>query len=602
MKIAMQVIIKCCFTSDKHVNFRLMPIRRLPESLVNRIAAGEVIERPAAAVKELVENALDAGADRIGIAWREGGQAMIRVTDNGCGMSREELELAIERHATSKLPDDDLLNIRSFGFRGEALPSIGAVARLEITSRKKGSGEAWRIGVEGGAVSPPRPAAFAEGTQVEVRDLFFATPARLKFMKSVRTESALIREAIDRIAMANPLVEITLCEDGKKPLRYAAVQGDHGERIADVLGKEFIVNSVPIAFSRNGMDLTGFAGLPTAHRPTSREQYLFVNGRPVRDKLLLAAVRGAYGDMLPAGRHPSIVLFLSLPAHDVDVNVHPAKAEVRFRDSVTVRNLITAALKPALANSCRISSGTLSHQAVSIIPQRAGVVFAGFAESGLEPNKSLFTPMIPSVRTDAESSTPPEPAGRLGAAIAQIHGTFILARTEDGLVIVDQHAAHERIVYEKLKLELSSGGVKSQRLLIPEVVEMKEREIDLLLERSDDLNLLGLGIERFGQGAVLVRELPAVLHNVDVKALLRDLAGELAEYGSSQILPDKLGEVCARAACHGSIRAGRKMSLEEMNALLREMEKTPASGQCSHGRPTCVELKREDLEKLFDRK
>lgn len=573
-----------------------MLLRRLPLSLVNRIAAGEVVERPAAAVKELVENALDAGATRVEVTWREGGQALIRVTDNGAGMTREELELAIERHATSKLPDDDLWNIHSFGFRGEALPSIGAVARLSITSRKRGAGEAWRIGVEGGDVAVPQPAALAEGTQVDVRDLFFATPARLKFLKSARAESAAVREMVERLAMVNPHVEFTLREDDKKPVRFAASH-ETGERLNDILRDNFIANAAPVDLTREEMRVTGYAALPTHNRPTSREQYLFVNNRPVRDKVLLAAVRGAYGDLLPSGRHPSVVLFLDLPVREVDVNVHPTKAEVRFRDAARVRGLIVTAIRNALGEAARFTTSALAPQALGMIRPESATPLAGLAEH-LPSLLSSGTGM--SVRT-TEPVLPPS-QGRLGSAVAQIHGTFILAQTPDSLVIVDQHAAHERIVYEKIKAELKEGRVKSQMLLVPDVVEMKEAVAECLLAQAPALGELGLGIEAFGNGALLVREIPALLQGANLKALLADLAEELAEYEDSRALREHLEDICARMACHGSIRAGRILNLDEMNALLRQMESTPASGQCSHGRPSYVELKKTDLEKLFERR
>jgi DNA mismatch repair protein MutL len=580
-----------------------MSLRRLPSSLVNRIAAGEVIERPAAAVKELVENALDAGATRLAITLREGGQALIRVADNGAGMTREELTLAIERHATSKLPDDDLWNIHSFGFRGEALPSIGAVARLSIASRKAGSGEAWQIDVEGGEVTPPRPAALAEGTQVEVRDLFFATPARLKFLKAPRTEADAAREAIERLAMAHPHADFTLQEDDKRPVRFAAPapglleENILSERLGSVLGAEFMANAARVEASRDGLTLTGYAARPTWHRPTTREQYLFVNNRPVRDKALLAAVRGAYGGLLPSGRFPAVVLFLGVPAREVDVNVHPTKAEVRFRDAARVRSLIVTAVRAALGQAGQFTSSALAPQAMQMLQAEFSSVSSppGFAERA-----SLLAEAPLSVRA-AAPATSPAAQGRLGAAVAQVHGTFILAQTPDSLVIVDQHAAHERIVFEKMKQELTTGGIKSQRLLVPEVAEMNEAACERLLARAGELAELGLALETFGPGAVLVREVPVFLRGADVKALLADLAEELAEYGDSGALREHLEDVCATMACHGSVRAGRVLNIDEMNALLRQMEATPNSGQCSHGRPAYVELKKADLEKLFGR-
>jgi DNA mismatch repair protein MutL len=582
-------------------------IRRLPEQLVNRIAAGEVVERPAAAVKELVENALDAGASQIEIVLREGGQALIRVADNGCGMARDELALALERHATSKLPDEDLWNIQSFGFRGEALPSIASVARLRLASRKAGSDEAWEINVEGGAVSSLRPAALSQGTEVEVRDLFFATPARLKFLKTARTEAEAAREIIERLAMAHPAVAFTLQEDDKKPVRFE-VSGASllpkeeawKERLRAVLGDDFMENAAWVEVERNGFVLRGYAGRPTYHRPTTREQYLFVNDRPVRDKLLLGAVRGAYADLLPAGRNPALVLFLDVPPREVDVNVHPTKAEVRFRDTALVRSLIVTGLRSALGEGAKFTTSALApemmrrFQPEDPFPCVATPSFGGgFSEAFLD---RAAPPAARMIETPAQHR-----GGRLGAAVAQLHGTFIVAQTPDSVVIVDQHAAHERIVYEKMKRALADGGVKTQILLIPEVVELENAAAERLLLQAEMLAKMGLGIEAFGGNAVLVREIPALLGKTDVKALLRDLAEEMAEYQQSNGIEEKLWALCKTMACHGSVRAGRALNGEEMNALLRQMEETPNSGQCNHGRPTYVELRLSDLQKLFDR-
>ncbi len=591
-----------------------MTIRRLPESLVNRIAAGEVIERPAAAVKELVENALDAGATRVEIEVREGGQSLIRVIDNGHGMTKDDLLLAIERHATSKLPDEDLWNIHSFGFRGEALPSIGAVSRLSIASRKKDDNQAWQIDVEGGNVKPPRPASLTEGTQVEVRDLFFATPARLKFLKSPRTETEAAREAVKRLAMAYPEVEFIWQEDDRRPVRYAVINSPpfeggvtggvcdvFSERLKAVLGTDFMANAVGVDLARDNWRITGYAALPSWHRPTTREQYLFVNNRPVRDKVLLAAVRGAYGDLLSGGRHPAVVLFLALPPRDVDVNVHPTKAEVRFRDTNRLRGLVVTAIRQALEKMASFTTSALAPRALDMMqpePQMSSPS-SGFADR--YASLPLMPEMTPSARA-VEPAIQPERVGRLGAAVAQVHGTFIVAQTPDSVVIVDQHAAHERLVYEKMKQALANGNIKRQILLIPEVVDMEEDAAQRLLACAVPLATAGLVIETFGAGAVLVREVPALLDKVDMKALLKDLAEELAEYDDSRAVQDKLEHVCATLACHGSVRAGRVLNLGEMNALLRQMEETPNSGQCSHGRPTYVELKLTDLQKLFDRR
>lgn len=587
-------------------------LRRLPESLVNRIAAGEVVERPAAAVKELVENALDAGATHVEVTLRDGGQSLIRVTDDGRGMTRDELPLAIERHATSKLPDEDLWNIQSFGFRGEALPSIGAVSRLTITSRAGNSDQAWQIMVEGGVVTPPRPASLARGTQVEARDLFFATPARLKFLKTTRTETDYAREVIERLAMAHPQVDFILHEDDKRPVRFQGL-GNLQSRLADILGSDFMDNAVEISAQREGLSIAGYAGLPAFHRPTARMQYLFVNGRPVRDKVLLSAVRGAYGDVLPSGRYPAVALFLTVPPREVDVNVHPAKAEVRFRDGNLVRGLIVASIRKALEQGGSFTASTLAPQALTMLQpgtpghfsdrHAGGMAFRGTMSAvaaAVQPHMLAQTPL--SARPAAAVMEMPGAAGRLGAAVAQVHGTFIVAQTEDSVVIVDQHAAHERVVYEKMKQGLENGAIRRQILLIPEVIEMDETAAGWLLGRAPQLAELGLVIESFGSGTILVREIPALLGKTDIKALLTDLAEELAEYDDARGLRDRLEEICATMACHGSVRAGRALNADEMNALLRQMEQTANSGQCNHGRPTWVELKKIDLEKLFDRR
>ena len=589
-----------------------MTIRRLPDSLVNRIAAGEVVERPAAALKELVENALDAGATRVDVTLREGGQALIRVADNGGGMTRDELALALERHATSKLPDEDLWNIQFFGFRGEALPSIASVSRLTLTSRKRGSEEAWSLSVEGGAFNPPKPSALTEGTVVEVRDLFYATPARLKFLKTIRSEGEAAREALEKMAMSYPDVAFSLQEEDRKPVRFDTVAGlledsaKQKERLADVLGREFMDNAARVDLARGGMKVQGFVGLPSWHRPTTRQQYLFVNGRPVRDKLLLGAVRGAYGDYLPSGRHPALVLFLQVPARDVDVNVHPTKAEVRFKDNQVVRGLIVTAIRHALESAAQFTTSALAPTALGAFrPERTGVSYpsypqaptsaaSGFAESGFLPSTA------PSVRV-SESVLPAQTLGRLGAAVAQVHGTFIIAQTDHSLVIVDQHAAHERIVYEKMKDALAQQGIKRQMLLIPDVVELGDQATQRLLSAADDLAQLGLVIEAFG-GAVLVREVPALLGQMNSKELLADLAEELADQDQATSLEKRIFALCARMACHGSVRSGRALNVDEMNALLRQMEETQGSGQCNHGRPTYVEMSLSDLQKLFDRK
>ena len=601
-----------------------MTVRQLPESLVNRIAAGEVVERPASVVKELVENALDAGSTRIEIATAAGGKALIRVIDDGAGMTRADLELAVERHATSKLPDDDLIDIRFLGFRGEALPSIGSVARLSIATRHASESHAWELAVNGGRKSGPDPAALSRGTRIEVRDLFFSTPARLKFLKSDRAEASAVTETVKRLAMAHPGVHFTLAGSDRTTLDYPARNGEGAElaRLAQVMGAEFRDNAVPIRAEREGVALTGFAGLPTLNRANALAQYLFVNGRPVRDKLFVGAVRGAYADVLARDRHPLVALFLDVDPAEVDVNVHPAKAEVRFRDPGLVRGLVVGAIRQALEGSgVRTATTSAAATLTAFRPAAAGgatrpaadydwrasayrpepATAKGFADV---PQAAFDVTAAPSA--DARATAAP-PAGEdlampLGAARAQLHGTYIVAQTEDGIVIVDQHAAHERLVYERLKAGLAARGVPGQLLLIPDVVELPEEDADRLAEAAEGLARLGLAIERFGPGAVMVRETPALLGPVDCRKLVEDLADELAEWNTAASLADRLDHVAAAMACHGSVRAGRALRPEEMNALLREMEATPNSGQCNHGRPTYVELKLTDIERLFGRK
>ncbi len=603
-------------------------LRLLPPNLVNRIAAGEVIERPAAAVKELVENAIDAGASRIDVALQDGGRSLIQVSDDGCGMNPEELSLAVERHATSKLPDDDLLAISTLGFRGEALPSIGAVARLTIVSRAVGSSEGWRLTVDGGAVGRPEPAALAAGSRVEVRDLFYATPARLKFLKSIRSESEAAVDAVERLAMAHPAIGFTLTEGGKTRVKLPAEPGPEGglRRLSAVLGRDFAANATPIQADREGVQLAGWAGLPTLNKATSAGQYLFVNGRPVRDKLFLGAVRGAYSDLLASDRHPLVALFLDLAGEDVDVNVHPAKTEVRFREPAVVRGLIVGSLKRAMEAAGHRTSSTVSVGALGgFRPGGMGYGGSSYAPSGagLREAAAMFQapPQAPFAGDafayefgptdpqgfDPESGEVSEPPRDLrefplGAARAQLHGTYIVAETRDGFVLVDQHAAHERLVYEKLKRDLAGAGVARQGLLIPEVVELEQSAAARLMEAAPELAKLGLVLESFGAGAVLIRETPALLGQTDGASLLRDLADQMAERGDVGLLEERMNEVASSMACHGSVRAGRPMNAAEMNALLREMEITPNSGQCNHGRPTWVELKRSDIEKLFGRR
>ncbi|MFM2042937.1 MAG: putative mismatch repair protein MutL [Pseudomonadota bacterium] len=679
-----------------------MMIRRLPDTLVNQIAAGEVVERPAAAVKELVENALDAGAGRIDVTLRDGGKALIAVVDDGSGMTPEELVVAVERHATSKLPTDDLTRIRTLGFRGEALPSIGAVSRLTLTSRPRGQDSAFAITVEGGAKSAPVPAPGGVGTRVEVRDLFYATPARLKFLKRSRTESDHVEDTLRRLAMAHPDVAFTLTDDGRTPIRLSAGTGDLLDqrlaRLGAVLGREFQENAIPVTAERQGVRLTGHIGVPTFNRPTAASQYLFVNGRPVKDKLLVGAVRGAYADFLARDRHPVLALFLEIDPVEVDVNVHPAKTEVRFRDQGLVRGLIVGALKHALAQaghraSTTVATGALGSFQPRTLPPgsfqwqpRAGGGYGGggyggnygpgpvnrdlaeaalgyqaplggspgtgdaaaaaaamgslFAHTppnsaphaqvwgGVPPGLTVANPDAvaeqggqdggglaggempggfgfgPQARTEmGPAAADPAVQYPLGAARAQVHNTYIIAQTATGIVIVDQHAAHERLVYERIKRDLVEGGVKRQGLLIPEVVELDPADAERLVERAAELADFGLVVEPFGTGCVVVREVPALLGaRANVKTLVQDLADELAELGDTHLLKERLDAVCSSMACHGSVRAGRPMNGEEMNALLRQMEATPHSGQCNHGRPTYVELKLSDIERLFGRR
>lgn len=617
-----------------------MPIRRLPPETVNRIAAGEVIERPASAVKELVENALDAGATRIEIQADGGGLSRILVADDGKGIPQDELPLAIERHATSKLEADDagdvdLLRIHTLGFRGEALPSIGSVARLSIASRARGAEAAFVVAVEGGQVRPTAPAAFPgpNGARVEVRDLFFATPARLKFMKSERAEAMAISEEIKRQAMAHEAVAFTLTLDGRTTLRLPAEPaGDDGRlrRLAALLGREFEDNALLIDQSRDGLRLSGFAGLPTYSRGNASHQYLFVNGRPVRDRLLQGAIRGAYADFLARDRHPAAALYLDLDPLLVDVNVHPAKAEVRFRDPALVRGLIVGALRHALAGAGHRASTTVASDALSGFQPGGQPGGGGPAWSPSRPSAAGYSgwsgwtapaaaaqvlPGLnePSARVETPPPLPsPDPFAApvsdadidrpLGAARAQLHANYIVAQTRDGLVIVDQHAAHERLVYERMKAQMAEGAVTRQALLAPEVVELDPAEAERVAARAGELAELGLVVEAFGGGAVLVRETPALLGTVDVQGLVRDIADDLSEHGAALSLKERLAEVCGTMACHGSVRSGRVLSGPEMNALLRQMEATPHSGQCNHGRPTYVELKLADLERLFGRR
>src|SRR5262245_48893879 len=596
-----------------------MPVRQLSEAVVNRIAAGEVVERPASVVKELVENALDAGVTRIEVVTDGGGRRLIRVTDDGAGMTPADLALAVERHATSKLPQDDLLDIRTLGFRGEALPSIGAVARLAIATRHGSEPNAWSLEVDAGAKSEVRPAALNHGTRVEVRDLFYATPARLKFLESDRTEAEAIRDVVRRLAMSRPDVAFTLAGEERAPVTWgAALPGAAGHlaRLGDVLGADFRSNAVAVQGGREGLAIEGWAALPTYTKGNALSQYLFVNGRPVRDRLLLGAVRGAYADYLPRDRHPVVALFITVEPREVDVNVHPAKTEVRFRDAGLVRASIVRALQEALARDAQRTATTGGEATIAAFrpnamprrgwdwraspafPVQGATALAGFAEAA----QAAFDTGAPAAGQVTAEASPDLVDRPLGAARAQLHETYIVAQTRDGIVIVDQHAAHERIVYERMKAALARDGVARQILLIPEIVELDEADVERLASRAGELTRFGLVLEAFGPGAVAVSETPSLLGETDAQALVRDLAEHMAEWDEALPLERRLMHVAATMACHGSVRAGRRLKADEMNALLREMEATPNSGQCNHGRPTYVELKLGDIERLFGRK
>lgn len=621
-----------------------MGIRILPSNLVNQIAAGEVIERPASVIKELVENSIDAGATSIEVTLVDGGKSLIVVSDNGKGMSPEELELAVERHATSKLPDDNLFNINFLGFRGEALPSISSVARLSITSRPKEAENAWKIEVNGGEKSKPVPASHPFGTRIEVRDLFYATPARLKFLKAAVSETNAVNDILTRIALANPHISFYLKDGDRKKLSLNAEQGElfdaRLKRLSEVMGREFGENSVLIDAARDNLRISGYVSLPTLNKANSLHQYLFVNNRPVRDKLLLGAIKGAYMDVLASNRYPLCALFFDIDPAYVDVNVHPAKAEVRFYDNALVRGLLVSAIRNALSVESRRSSNTLDIAefvkdeipdfGVPAAPQTQTPFMVNDIPETMElqahnPRPTAFTfqsSFAPSPRRtqvdlpDLEhkfsvKTENPEvyedknvaEAGPLGIPKAQFHNTYIISQTEDSIVIIDQHASHERIVMEKMKANLEKNGrLASQMLLIPEIVDLDGSAKERILSAAAELNQLGLVVEEFGISAVIIREIPALIGDCDVKSLIVDLADEIAEWGGGYALADKLHHICATFACHGSVRAGRKLNFEEMNRLLRDMEKTDHSGQCNHGRPTYIELKLKDIEKLFNRR
>jgi DNA mismatch repair protein MutL len=599
-----------------------MAIRQLEAETVNRIAAGEVVERPASVVKELVENAIDAGAREIEIVTATGGLSLIRVTDNGQGMNAADLNLCVERHATSKLPDNNLEAIDTLGFRGEALPSIGAIAHLSIQSKPQGSTEAFEVVVNRGNKEELKPAALNTGTHVEVRDLFSATPARLKFMKSERAENSAISEIVKRLAMAHPEIGFSLTMGERTSLRLprASVTAEGLlTRLGRIMGPAFMDDALTISGERDGVRVSGFAGLPTLHRPDPGQQYLFVNERPVRDKVLIGAIRAAYGDLVPKGRYPLLALFIEVAPVDLDVNVHPTKAEVRFRDGGRVRALLIGSLRRALEEAGHRATTAGGAMTLEALAAAGGVSYGsdtggrrmtptggantppGLAEAVQAPFSAFELPSADA--RSGETQPAPELLERpLGAARAQLHETYIVAQTRASVVIVDQHAAHERLVYERMKKALSNGGVARQGLLIPAVVEVGDLEAEALAARADELAGLGLVLDAFGPGAVAVREVPALLGETDVEGLVRDLAAEVVSDSARSPLTERLEAVCSRMACHGSVRAGRRLTAEEMNALLREMEATPFSGQCNHGRPTYVELKLSDIERLFGRR
>ena len=608
-------------------------IREMPTETVNRIAAGEVVERPASVIKELVENSVDAGASQIDIFYDGGGLGLISVTDNGSGMSENCLSVAIKRHATSKLlPDSegnwDLLNINTMGFRGEALPSIASVSRLQIKSQLKNAKNSWKITVEGGQQSSvaPAPRLIHHGTQVTVKDLFYATPARLKFMKSERSESLAISDNVKRIAMANPSIGFKLSNIKRILFNVQKNQNDQKarlSRLASILGEDFTSNSILIDKIRDEISLSGYAGLPTYSRGNTQHQFLFVNGRPVRDKILHGAVRGAYQDFLARDRHPIVALYIDLPNDHVDVNVHPSKNEVRFRNPGLVRGLIVSALRHSLAAAGHRASTTTSHFALG--KMQTGENQYTFQRNYNNPGNNATIRFDGSIHAESIlSQDTPYPTNYgfsakfennkeynieqdndlypLGIARAQLHETYIISQTQDGIIIVDQHAAHERLVYEKMKASLEGQGIERQTLLIPEIVELSDADVQRLLDRKGELKDMGLSFEGFGEGAVAVSETPSLLGEMNIQKLMQDLADDISEYDEALSLKEKFEHVCGTMACHGSVRAGRILNNDEMNSLLRQMENTPHSGQCNHGRPTYVELKLADVERLFGRR
>jgi len=598
-------------------------IRILPQTLINRIAAGEVLERPASAVKEIVENALDAGAHNISVKLEAGGKNLISISDDGSGMEKTDLELSVQRHATSKLPDEDLLNINSFGFRGEALASIGSVAKLTISSKIENS-DAWKICVDGGDFGEAEPAsiAFEHGTKVEVRDLFFATPARLKFMKAENTEKNQCVDVIKKIAMANPQVSFKLEIDGKPKLDL--MSSNQLGRISEIIGKNFQENALEVKAEREGASLYGYCAVPTYNRGTGEEQYIYVNGRPIKDKVLLGAIKAAYKDFLGGGRFPVLVLFINIPSCDVDVNVHPAKSEVRFRDSRAVTGMLVSAIRAAINSAGHQASTTVADFALHAIQRnpagsssRNSYSQNSYSQNYYQPSSAAppstgFLPLKqPETEYDfqetgqAQQEVAPEEKFLefpLGEAKAQLHNTYIIAEKEDGIIIVDQHAAHERLVYEGYKAQIDADKIARQPLLVPEIVALDEKRLEMILGMQEKFNRFGFEIEQFGVNEIKISQVPSLLLNVSLKQLFNDIADDLLEHGTDISLQEAFEHILETSACHNSIRAGRKLSRDEMNQLLRQMESTPHSGQCNHGRPTYVELKRADIEKLFGRR
>ncbi len=609
-------------------------IRILPNIIVNRIAAGEVIERPASVIKELVENSIDAGATQIDVSFSEGGKNSITISDNGFGMTKEDLDLAILRHATSKLPDDDLFNIRNFGFRGEAIPSIGSISRLKITSKKQNSNDCWEIFVDGGETKYLKPANINHGTTIEVRDLFFATPARLKFLKTDRSEKAKIIDTVNKIALANTKIGFKLREDERVIFSYNHnLFDDNKTRMAEIVGKDFVENSVTVNAKRGNAEIVGLVSIPTFNRGTSNDQYLFVNNRPVRDKVLLGAIRGAYMDFLARDRHAVLVLFINVASDEVDVNVHPAKAEVRFRFESDIRGMLVGSIKNALAEAGHRASNTIStdlidkfsvedsniqylslNQPQKTLGERERNFYSGnynyrnTSQASANLSQKIFSPfeLSPAAKFDEETNeninTEEAKEFPLGVARAQLHENYIIAQTEDGLVIVDQHAAHERLTYEKMKIDYKNKDIRTQKLLIPEIIELSEDKADILFEKAGELKSFGIILEKFGTKAIALTEIPEILYKENLRKLIEDLVDDYTEYNQQISLSEKIEHILETIACHMSVRSGRRLNVYEMNSLLREMESTPHSGQCNHGRPTYIKLKLDDIEKLFGRK